>query len=151
MKKRLGEQPIAADVAWLRVLLGKCGLAQPGGWLPFSVYQCAPHNMSASPLHPFSVSLSRAMVLRTWTQSLYVANPNDDSNYWTIRLRSWALGTTIHSFDTSGSGGGLALVFQSGAIDYGATVAGDRGLYIEVLKTGSPGGLYLFGPAVFAT
>ncbi|NIP97657.1 MAG: hypothetical protein GWO24_31190 [Akkermansiaceae bacterium] len=149
MKRRLGQQPIEADVGLLRVLLGKCGLAQPSGWLPFTTKDYLPSNHSTSPANLFSGTIPRTMTIRSWFQGVYVATTNDGSNYWTIALVENDL-TSIASLDTSGMSAGAWSVLSEAGIDT-EVGASDVALMVRVTKTGSPGNLYLHGPAVFVT
>lgn len=145
---RLGRRPISADVAKLRVLLGRAGLAQPSGWMPFTVYANMPYNLSGTG-YPFAVTLSRAITLRSWFQGVYVVTTNNGSNYWTVSLHKSDT-TQITSFDTSAlSADTWAILSDVGRAD--ALTVSDVMLYVQVVKTGSPGNLHLAGPAVFGT
>ena len=149
MRRRLWQQPIAADVAWLRVQLGKCGLAQQGGWLPFSAYQLLPYNQSTAGAL-YSASLSRAGTLRYWYQAAYVATTNDGSNYWTLQIRRLPGTNVIATLDTSALSVGTWSELSGTDLDIALDSAW-YALYVNTVKTGSPGNLYLPSPAVFVT
>lgn len=150
MKKRLGQQPIEADVRWLRVLLGKCGLAQPGGWLPFINYQMLGGPIS-TPGWPFYGSISRSVRIKRWAQSVQVQTTNNSSNYWAMQLgKSGSSGSwvAIHTLYTNAISPDTwaALAFS---LDHAVAYPGYAQLGIYVEKTGSPGNIYLPSPAVF--
>ena len=152
MKRRLGEQPIEADVKWLRVLLGKCGLAQPGGWLPYTAYQVVPYNIGGLCV-AFVATIPRDLTVRSWDQVFYVGSPNDGSNYWTLRLDFYRVGViSPASFTTAGYSPATWHRKTTSNIDTfvdSSTYYASR-VYV-ITKTGSPGGLFLGAPAVFVT
>ena len=147
MKKRLGQQPIAADVSLLRVLLGKCGLAQPGGWLPFSAYTLAIPCSAAG--NPFAATVPRQLTIKTWHQRVNVQTTNNGSNYWSVQLAGWTSGV-ITTINTSTLTAGVSSVISDTAIDT-LLSASETGLYIYVAKVGSPGNMFMANPAVFVT
>lgn len=150
MTRRLGQRPIDADISWLRVLLGKVGLAQPVGWLPFAAHQHLAYNQSASGESPFAVTIPRALTVMSWHIGVYVGGTNDGSNYWTMDLYKYDTSlTVIDTLDTSAISGSTHTVLSEG--DLRASIASSYILLgIRTTKTGSPGNLYLYGPAVFA-
>jgi hypothetical protein len=131
--------------------LGKAGLAQPAGWFPFATYQALPHNMTTTPLDPFAGTISRPLTIKGYHHSGTVLTTNNGSNYWNIWLRSWGTGATISLINTSAWPVGGVGQSEDLGINYAITPGTDIGLYIRVYKTGSPGPLYLAGPAVFVT
>jgi hypothetical protein len=147
---RLGQRPIEADVRTLRVLLGKVGLAQPGGWLPFVTYDVLLGSGIAANGNPFAVTVSRAFTVRTWHQWVYVATTNDGSNYWTIDLKRSSDNAVISTLNTSAISPDTKTVLSNAGIA-AAISTSHLALYISVTKTGSPGAVYLYGPAVFVT
>jgi hypothetical protein len=151
-KPRLGMQPIGRDVALLRVLLAKCGLAQPGGWAPFTSYQVVPYNVGG-PAVLFGSSLSRSVTVRSWDQMCYVAAPNDGSNYWRFRLQAHRTGVLdIHTFYTSAIGSASWYRLTVNDLSVSVNAATYTGLRVYVDKyAGSPGGLFMYSPAVFVT
>jgi hypothetical protein len=150
MKRRLGQQPIEADVGLLRVLLGKCGLAQPGGWLPFATYQAVPHNVTTSGQDLFAGTLSRACTIRYWCQAVAVLTTNNGSNYWYFELRRMSDNVSIKALNTSTLSPGAWELLSSTDLALSLTTA-HKGIYIRAYKSGSPGPLYMGAPAVFVT
>lgn len=150
MKRRLGQQPLPADVGLLRVLLGKCGLAQPSGWLPFGIYQVLPGSGMTSNGNVFFVTVARAFTIRSWHQAAYVATTNNGSNYWTLTMTRLSDSATVETLSTSAMSAGAWTVLSSTEMDDAITTA-HKGVFIATTKTGSPGALYLAGPAVFVT
>ena len=146
--RRLGQGPIERDVRALRTLLGKYGLAQPGGWLPFVAYN-DPSGISADS-NIFHCTLGRSMTVRHWKQAISVATANDGSNYWTVSLRKNE-STTIASFTTAADTLNTWTLHQETAIDEALSGGTDLTLSIRAEKTGAPGNLFLSGPAVFVT
>lgn len=119
------------------------------GWLPFVVHAEFPNGMTSNPAFPFSVTISRSMTLRSWHQTAYVATTNNGSNYWTIKLYNEA-GTEKAALSTASMSAGawttLSLTGQTTSLS-----TSDKGLFARCDKVGSPGPLYLRGPAVFVT
>ena len=136
------------ELAELRVRLGKSGLAQPFGWVPFSAADSLPSNVSTSPVTLYSATIYRALSLKTWYQAAYVATTNDGSNYWTIALVEADL-TAITSVNTSAASADTWTMLSDTSVG-GSVDRGDIGLLVRVTKTGSPGNLYLMAPALFA-
>jgi hypothetical protein len=133
------------------VLLGQVGLAQPSGWLPFAAYTVLPGSgMTTSPAYPYSVTISRALTIRTWYQLAYVATTNNGSNYWTLDLVEPDLATVHATIDTSAISADTWTMIDDTTINADVSRS-DLGLYVRITKTGSPGALYLQGPAVFVT
>lgn len=150
MRQRfLGQQPIEADVSLLRVLLGKCGLAQPGGWLPFATYEALPFNASTVSAY-YSASLTRPCTVRTWHQAVYVATTNDGSNYWDLQLRELPGTSGLASLNTSAISPDTWSELSDTSVDLALT-ASYYAVYIRGVKVGSPGNLYLPAPAIFVT
>lgn len=150
MIRKLGQQPITADLKILRVLLGKVGLAQPFGWVNFGNFDVLGLNISASSANVYMGTLPRACTVRTWHQAINIISPNDGSNYWTVRLNRLSDAGNVASFNTSALSAATWLSVATTSIDY-AYDASKLALVIKVIKTGSPGNLHLPGPAVFVT
>ena len=148
--KRLGQGPIEGDVRVLRVLLGRCGLAQPSGWLPFAAYSVLPYLSSTSGVDPFAVTISRSCTIQYWYQSVHVATTNNASNYWSLVLRRMSDGAVIQTLTTSAiSASTWSVVSATDMAD--ALTAAHVGLYIRVTKVGGPGALTMAAPAMFVT
>lgn len=145
---RLGQRPLTQDVRRIRVLLGKYGLAQPGGWIPFAAYEALGYNQSAES-NVYSASIYRACTIKTWVQSLYVATTNNGSNYWTCALHRISDLAVIASFTTAAESPDTWIRNVESGLDLAVPVS-YVGLYVRMTKTGSPGNFYLMGPAIFA-
>jgi hypothetical protein len=137
---------VESDVRALRVLLGKCGLAQPSGWLPFTPNAQVPYNVTTSGLVLFACSVPRAFTVKTWGQGFYVATTNGASNYWTIALQKGG-GGAISSFTTASYSANTWNRRAESNIEVPLTTA-DAWIRVYTAKTGSPGALFLAGPAV---
>jgi len=123
------------------------------GWLPFTTYKCLPYGMTKADNDedsPFSASIDREMTVDHWSQAVLVQTTNDGSNYWTITLYE-SDGTEIDSVDTSGISADSNELLTATSIDHDLdpSTAGEEMVYIKVDATGSPGALYLHGPAVY--
>lgn len=138
-----------AQVAALRVLLGKCGLAQPSGWLPFVTYGLDPENQSGTGT-TCAITVSRAFTIRSWTQAVYVDTTNNGSNYWSFELKRVSDFTTIKTLNTSALSPDTWTVISDTAMAL-AVPKTYLGLYVHVSKTGSPGNWSSMGPAMFVT
>lgn len=119
------------------------------GWLPFARYEPTAYPITTTDKRPWAVTIPRDITIRSWHQSVYVATTNDGSHYWTIYLKD-AANNTISSFNTSAMSPDTWGTNAATSIDVSKGIT-DRCLYIQVTKTGSPGGLYLPGAAVFVT
>lgn len=146
--RQLGQGDLYRDAKAIRVALG---LGQPAGWLPFAVYTILPGSpMTTSPDYPFAVTIARAMTIRSWHQGVYVATTNNGSNYWTLDLLRWSDLGTLASLNTSAISADTATVLSSTGLSV-AVATSYLSLLVRVTKTGSPGGLYAQGPAVWVT
>lgn len=121
-----------------------------GAWLPFTVYeQLSPYTTDS--VYPYSVSLDRTIKFSTWYQKVFVLNSNNGTNYWTLSLyKASDLVNALATLNTS------AINYNTHALlnaSFGEVAVGtsELGLVVKVNKTGAPGGLYLYCPAVFAT
>ena len=106
---------------------------------------------------PFSVngdivaigSAPNNIKIRTWVQGIYVGNTNDSSNYWTVRLlrQDGGIGTVISSFLTKDLGGANTWLEKITTLNV-TVPAGDDIIYVDLLKTGTPGSIYFAAPQV---
>ena len=152
--KRLGQGPIERDVRWLRVLLGKCGLAQPSGWLPWAVYDPSRVGGSTVTGWPYGASISRSLTIRGIWQTFFVSTTHNSSNYW--RFHYVELGTsgsyTFKILSTQYAGGANAtLQVSDPAIDRAVSFPTRLALRLYQEPIGSPGALWCYPPAVFVT
>lgn len=121
----------------------------PTSWLPFTIHTAGVPPWSADGA-AYACTIGHAMILDRWVQAAYVATTNNGSHYWTIRLRKLdgTTDTIIKSFDTSAQSADTW--FTNTETDSDTLVATEEVVYIQVVKTGSPGDLYLAGPLVRA-
>jgi len=145
--KRLGQGPIERDVRVLRVLLGKCGLAQPGGWLPFSAYGQLPGGPISAAGNPFAVTVPRALLVKSWDQRVNCMAPNDGSNYWRIQMAGSVTGT-FAEVNTAALSPGVSSVLSVPNVNC-QLPSSETHLYLYVFKVGSPGNMYMAAPCVF--
>jgi hypothetical protein len=119
------------------------------GFLPFASYDATDLFDISAAGTLLASSLAQSCTLRYMYVSVYVATTNDGSNYWTINLKNQA-GTTRATINTS-SGVSVATWTSKShtGLSVSLTVAADKLLYIECVKTGSPGNLSLGCPAVY--
>lgn len=112
-------------------------------WGPFSVGESP---ITTHGYYPAIASIGESLTLVKWVQACYVATTNNGSNYWTLRLAN-APGTVIHDINTStispDSWTSLAAVTS---FTIGTVSVTDKILSFQVLKTGTPGGIYVATP-----
>jgi hypothetical protein len=119
------------------------------GFLPFASYEgTSLYNLSADATL-LACSLAQSCTLRYMYVSVYVATTNDGSNYWTINLKNQATTTRATVNTSSGVSAGTWTSISDTGLSVSLTVAADKFLYIECVKTGSPGNLSLGCPAVY--
>lgn len=66
---------------------------------------------------------------------------NDASNFWTVSIFQDSNNSSIASFTTSGDGNAAALTNHLAAVNAAST---EKGVYVNLAKTGAPGSLYLW-------
>lgn len=115
--------------------------------LPMAVYN-SPYNNTTDGVTLFTATINRALTVVSWYQAIYVGTTNNASNYWTIELKRYTTtGLAIASLRTNRNSAGAWFKLD---VEVGASVPStDKFLFVGVSKTGSPGGLYLAGPAVY--
>jgi hypothetical protein len=126
------------------------------GWLPFTNYVAtqAPWSKASNNNDViFVASIDRSMTVDHWTQAAYVTsdnNGNGASDYWTISLQEWD-GTVIDTVDTSGESADTRLSLSTTGISHSLdpSTDGQQMVLVLIQATGSPGDLYLYGPAVY--
>lgn len=117
------------------------------GFFPFATYDLLPDGFGTSGAVPFMGSIERNMSIRRWSQAVYVTGTNNVSNYWNISLRL-SSGTVIYTHTTSGISAGSWNRRSTTGLSYSVTTAHIT-LYVRVDKVGSPGNIYMAGPAVY--
>lgn len=116
-------------------------------WLPFGVYS-AINPITATGQVVYSATIDRTMTLIKWSQAVYVTTTNDGSNYWKLQLVRWPDSVAVDEINTSGASPDTATLLTDTAFDISSVGASDVGLYVYPIKVGSPGNLYIFGPAL---
>ena len=117
------------------------------GFFPFVTYDLLPDGFGTSGAVPFMGSIERNMSIRRWSQAVYVTGTNNVSNYWNISLRT-SSGTVIYTHTTSGISAGSWNRRSTTGLSYSVTT-GHITLYVRVDKQGSPGNIYMAGPALY--
>jgi len=145
-----GERFTGAEIAALRVLLGKVGLAQPSGWLPMMASNFLPGAGTTTDQTAYTITLSRPLTVHYWYQNVYITGTNNGSNYWVLTMKRFSDLATLATLDTSGVALATSTNLAATGINAALTMA-HLGIRIECAKSGSPGTLYLGGPAVFVT
>jgi hypothetical protein len=113
-------------------------------FLPFGVYRAiSPLSVDSD---PYSVTVDRTISFVKWSQFVYVATTNDGSNYWTIRLLKQSDNSVINSISTAAISANTNTVITDTTFSIASVGASDYGIYMNAVKTGSPGNLYLQGP-----
>lgn len=124
-----------------------------GFFVPFTHYDVLGANITAASATPFWGTVGKAMVLQSWMQNTYVDTTNNGSNYWSISLivkQADQSNDTIATFNTS-THSASANVKTTTSLNSYTILSTDLTLAMAVSKVGSPGGLYIAGPAVYAT
>lgn len=119
------------------------------GWLPFAIYETLPYNYSGSTAAFFSATIPRAITIRSWHQAVYVLTTNDSSNYWQVQLKQEGGGVLV-TLSTQGNSPGVYYVESSTGLSISKDTS-HKLLYVSASKVGSPGAIFLSGPAVFVT
>lgn len=113
--------------------------------LPVSVY-AAISPISAASISPYAVLIDKNTTLIKLLYNVYVLTTNNTTNYWTINLRRLSDAQILNTLTTQTM---AANVFEqksstSFSPSAGVTTA-HFGVYLQVVKTGSPGDLYIPG------
>jgi collagen type VII alpha len=117
--------------------------------IPFSSFLSLASSISASPSYPYGTTIDSNATITRWSESAMVDSGNNGSNYWTVAIGRSDTGGTLGSFNTSTYSSGVWYRYSSGTISVAITTD-MRALFISVTKTGSPGGINLYGPSVYA-
>ena len=116
--------------------------------LPAAKFSHDPYNNTTSPAYPFAGAFPYSGTIVWWASIYFVATTNNGSNYWTIYLKKLD-GTTIASFNTSAASANTWTWYRPSALSEAINSSSDKGYYIEVSKTGSPGAISLYAPAIY--
>jgi hypothetical protein len=115
-------------------------------YLPFGV------NDTINPLtangNPYAATVDRTLTMIKLTVALYVVTTNDGSNYWTISLKRLSDNAQVAAFNTSALSPDTTTQLTTTSFDIASVGTADAGLVVGAAKTGSPGNLYLWGPAL---
>jgi hypothetical protein len=115
------------------------------GYLPFGTNTTAA-NISAGAII-YTSTIGASQTIKRYHQGIYVVTTNNGSNYWTIILRRADTLAALISLSTAASAANTILTLSS--VGDVAITTGMLNVYVEVAKVGSPGNLYLYGPAVY--
>jgi hypothetical protein len=114
-------------------------------YLPFGVNDAFnPHTANGN---PYAATIDQTMTLIKWSNGIYLLGTNNGSNYWTINLVT-LFGTTVATMNTSALSGGTGHLISTTSFSPSSVGTSDVILYMSCVKTGSPGGLYVYGPAL---
>lgn len=115
-------------------------------FLPFGVYQ----NLSpmSTTSFPYGITISKTITLLRWVQHVFIATTNDSGNYWIIELRRISDAANIATIQTNGVAANTQLLLSTTSFSNQPLVPSNISLYIICTKSGSPGNLYMTGPAV---
>jgi hypothetical protein len=114
--------------------------------LPFGVYShLSPMTVTES--NPYAVSIDRTMTLNSWSQMVFVLSTNDASNHWRIRIKKITDGSIVNEISTESISPNVSVLLTDTIFDVPTVGAADIGIYINCTTSGSPGPLYMFGPA----
>jgi hypothetical protein len=136
---------LTKDVAELKREVGRLRTLESGGWyFPMATYGIVPSSITISS-GVFLGTIPRQIVIRSWKQAWYIAS-GDASNYWTIRL--FYGGNLVTQFTSQSGPYNVWNRFDALAMIVTVSEA-NRYLYVDAIKTGTPGGLALACPAIY--
>lgn len=87
-----------------------------------------------------AVSMSRLLVVLSWTQTIYVATTNDGSNYWTIQIDDNV--TAFASFTTAAIAPNTWSTSNITSFTQPTAAPTSGWILIRCVKTGAPGRLF---------
>jgi hypothetical protein len=115
-------------------------------YLPFGV------NDTINPLtangNPYAATVDRTLTMIKFTVALYVVTTNDGSNYWTISLKRLSDNAQVAAFNTSALSPNVYNQLSTITFDISSVGTAGIALIVGAAKTGSPGNLYIWGPAL---
>lgn len=98
--------------------------------------------------YPYTATVDRTVTFVKWTLGLAVITTNDGSNYWKIRLERVSDNSVIKEVNTSALSADTFAQLTATTFDIASVGTAGVGLYIHCVKQGSPGNLYIIGPAL---
>ena len=116
--------------------------------LPFSPFSELPSNIPATIYKLYSVTVMANGTIIEWDTTWITNGTNNASNYWTVNLNEGDTGGQLATFNTS-AGAGSAYTRNSKPGLNISIATGMMFLYIDAIKTGTPGNFYLNTPAIF--
>lgn len=119
------------------------------GLMPF----VGSYTTTASNANLASSTIHASGTIRRWCQNWYVNATNNSTNYWRISLITLdGAGTEVLYFTTKDGSPtpspNTSYRYDSGVISTAITTS-MQGLLLAFTKTGSPGSIYNYGPAVY--
>jgi hypothetical protein len=94
-------------------------------------------------------TVNGSLTIQRWVQAYYISGTNNGTNYWSIYLDRIDTGATLASYSTSAASANTWTVYDSGALSISVTQS-MKMLYLYIIKSGSPGTLYLASPSIYA-
>jgi len=95
----------------------------------------------------FTSTIFNAATIRKWMQTFYVAAPNGVSDWWDIIICRADTGGALTQFPTSDFSADTWSRHDAGDLSVAITT-GMQSLVITIVKSGTPGAIYMHAPAV---
>lgn len=116
-------------------------------FLPFGVNdQINPVTGSGSG-NSYVATVDRTMALIKFAIACAVLTTNSGSHYWIIKLIKLD-GTQLATFNTSAEAPNVNILLSTTTFSPSSVGASDKGVIVQATKSGTPGNLYLWGPAL---
>jgi hypothetical protein len=117
-------------------------------WFTFGVFDTVSPTSAGG--NPYAGTVDRNMTFVQWMQGCYIVTTNDGSNYWRIVLAAdnGTVATTIKEINTSALAPNGWRKLTNTAFDVASITTSQNILYVSVAKVGTPGALYIAGPAL---
>jgi hypothetical protein len=97
---------------------------------------------------PYGATIDETVYFVRFRAGCYVGGTNDVNNYWDIKLIRWTDSATIATLSTTGLAGSTHLNLNTTTFSIASATTANIGVLIRCVKIGSPGSLYIIGPAV---
>ncbi len=105
--------------------------------------------VTTSPIELCGTTLPRPLIAQNLRVAVYVAAPNNGTNYWTLELRGVKTSAAIKSVNTAAIAAATWTLLT--AANAGVSVGdAETGITLVATKTGSPGALSVMPPVVYA-